>query len=458
MSEIKLDLTYLMDAGIGSAGLSMAELGEAEEMARRAWESTRALHDSREVGFFALAEDRLLATRALEYARRLPSVIENFVVLGIGGSSLGAKALYSALARPFDQIRPHVPGLPRRLFFADNIDPVSFSALLELCPLEKTVWNVVTKSGTTPETSAQLLIVLERLRDALGHDEFRKHLVVTTDPEKGALRKLANELDLEAFEVPPAVGGRFSVLSAVGLLPAAVAGLDVQGLLDGARDMAARVLERPQLFENPSLLLASMLFLHDRRRHRRIHVLMPYCDALYDTAEWFRQLWAESLGKRNDTGPTPIAGRGATDQHSQLQLFVEGPDDKVVLFLSVRERGVELPIPQAGASLGDLGYLAGHGLGELLEAERRGTQMALARAGRPTGVIRLERADARALGELIMLLEAATALAGPLYGVNPFDQPGVEEGKRLTFGLLGRSGFERYAAWAEAKHDERFVL
>jgi glucose-6-phosphate isomerase len=406
----------------------------------------------------------------MQYARDLSPEIDTMVVLGIGGSSLGPHALYSALGRPFDPLRPRAPGMPRRLLFPDNADPATFAAVLELCPPERTLFNIVTKSGSTAETAAQTLVLFDHLERTLGLDGLRQRVVVTTSPASGVLRQVAQELRLPAFDIPDNVGGRFSVLSAVGLLPAAVAGLDVTGLLAGARRMRDRVIDGAaarDLRRNPALLLASLLYLHDTAHRRPMVVMMPYVDALYDTADWFRQLWAESLGKERSvtgsvvhTGPTPIAARGATDQHSQLQLYAEGPGDKAFLFLGVHKRGVELDMPAGRlAHLPEYAYLGGRGMGELLDAEMRGTISSLTRRERPSATLLLDRVDAEALGELLLLLEAATAFAGPLYGVDPYDQPGVEEAKRLAYAALGRQGYEQLAAELErVPSDPRFVL
>jgi len=442
-------------AGFATDLASAAAHAHATTMARRA---------AGEIGFFDLPDDRASARACMDYARGLPPEIDTMVVLGIGGSSLGPRALYSALGAPFDILRPRTPGLPRRLFFPDNVDPSTFAALLDTLPLERTVWNVVTKSGGTAETCAQLLVVADRLERKLGREAARRRLVCTTDPARGALRKLATDWGLASFAVPPNVGGRFSVLSPVGLLPAAVAGLDVVGLLDGAAAMRAR-LETSSLADNPALALATLLHHHHVRRGRPMTVVMSYVDGLYDLADWFRQLWAESLGKergvdgqRLNVGPTPIAARGATDQHSQLQLYAEGPDDKAYLFLDVGARGVEVTIPasELAASQPDFAYLAGRGMGELLDAECTGTMASLSGRQRPVARLSLDAPRAEAVGAAIMLLEAATAFAGPLYGVDPFDQPGVEEAKRLTFAALGRAGYDaERARLAEAAAAEQ---
>jgi glucose-6-phosphate isomerase len=449
--EVVFDATSLVAAPAGPGDAGFAARTAA---AREAHAAILARRASGEIGFFDLPDDRATARACLDYAAALDPAIDTMVVLGIGGSSLGPRAVYSALGPAWDPLRPRSPGMPRRLFFPDNVDPVTFAGLLDVLPLERTVWNVVTKSGGTAETCAQLAVVADRLERALGAERAKQHVVATTDPGKGALRALATARGWQTFAVPPSVGGRFSVLTPVGLLPAAVAGLDVMGLLDGARAMRDRCLV-PDLATNPALVLATLLHHHHLERGRPIVVMMSYVDALFDTADWFRQLWAESLGKEKGTdgrtlrvGPTPIAARGATDQHSQLQLYAEGPDDKAYLFLGVEERGTDVRIPDTDLtrSAPDFAYLAGKGLGELLDAELLGTRSSLVRRGRPVGTLRLARASAESLGALFVLLEAATAFAGPLYGVDPFDQPGVEEAKRLTFAAFGRPGFEELRA------------
>jgi glucose-6-phosphate isomerase len=460
--RLTIDYTNLMAAGVADCGLSESDLDRWAGPAASAAAETAERRRRGDIGFLDLPDDRHQVRAALDYAAALAPEIDTMVVLGIGGSSLGPHALYSALARPLDALRARAPGMPRRLLFPDNADPATFQAVLELCAPERTVWNVVTKSGSTAETAAQLLVLFEHLESKVGAEAARSRVVVTTDPSKGPLRRLADRLGLTSFPIQPSVGGRFSVLSPVGLLPAAVAGLDVVGLLAGARAMRDRVLD-PDLRKNPALFLAAALVCHHVDRKRPMVVMMPYADALYDTADWYRQLWAESLGKAVDVdgkpvhvGPTPIASRGATDQHSQLQLYAEGPDDKVFLFVSPAERQARLPIPRSEPAVAepeDYGYLAGRDMGELLDAELRGTVASLTRRGRPNATFTLDRMTAPAMGELLMLLMAAAGFAGPLYRVNPFDQPGVEEAKQLAYAALGRSGFSHLASTLASARD-----
>ena len=359
------------------------------------------------------------------------------LVLGIGGSALGAKALGAALG-----------GGGARLHFVDNVEPEPVAALLASLDPRRTLVNVISKSGTTAETMAAFLLALDWLRRGLG-DDWRRHVVVTTDPEKGILRPFAARHGLSAFAVPPDVGGRFSVFSPVGLLPLALAGVDVAGLLAGARRANESARSEPEANLPAQTALAQYLAW---RKGQRISVLMPYSTRLALIPAWFVQLHAESLGKAYDrsgsrvhVGPTPLAAVGATDQHSQVQLFREGPFDKLVVFVRHREADQDLTLP-AEEGLEELSYLFGKSLFTLLAAEAAATAHALAAARRPNYTIFIDRPDAFHLGWLLQHLMWQTAFLGELFNVNAFDQPGVELGKQYTYALLGRPGFEELAA------------
>lgn len=442
MERLVLDVNGCFDASAG--GLTRQELVSSEAEGRAAFERLDARRRSGEIGFPDLPGDRALAAETLGIARHLSAKFDSLIVLGIGGSSLGGRALVTALAHPQHNLLPRARRSGMRVFFPDNSDPVTFDGLLSALDLSTTCFTTITKSGGTAETMAQHLILRERCLAQLGMEGYRERCVLVTDPAKGALRKIAGAEKLRALSVPPNVGGRFSALSPVGLLPAAAAGADVMALLDGAAAMEARC-RSGALLENPALLLAATLRLSDEKRGKRIHVLMPYADGLRDLSDWFVQLWAESLGKSEQVGPTPFRAVGATDQHSSVQLMMEGPKDKVVILVRVASPRADLAIkvPDAYREHAEFAYLDGHGMAALLDAELTSTEAALRHAGRPTVRITIPRLDARSMGELLMLLELATAYAGGLYGVNPFDQPGVEAGKRYTQGLLGRPGYEK---------------
>ena len=366
------------------------------------------------------------------------------VVLGIGGSSLGGITLRDALLGPgWNERDDESRGFFPRLYILENPDPDSARALLDRLDLRRTLINVISKSGTTAETMALYLVVRGRLLEVVDQSKIHGHFIFTTDPERGVLRTLAAQDGVPTLSVPPNVGGRFSVLSPVGLFPAAITGTPADELLLGAR----RVLDRcatPELRENPAGLLATLLHTLDTECGRPIHVLMPYADRLRSLTLWFQQLWAESLGKlRGDgpVGPTPLPAVGATDQHAQVQLFMEGPQDKAVISLA-SEPEEDVAIPALHPDIDALAYLGGASLGALLDAERRATAEALRRRGRPSMTLRLGAVTPTSLGGLLMLFQVATVYAGSLYGVDPLDQPGVELGKVLTYGLMGRKGYE----------------
>lgn len=431
----------------GEHGLPRARLQELAKRFGAVQAEVRERRAGGDYGFYGLVDQGPTVAEIRHFAEGLGQAYDHVLVLGIGGSALGTKALLNALRPPHwneldDEGRDFFP----RLTVLENVDPTSMAAALRRIDPRRVLVNVISKSGGTAETMAQYLVVRQWLEEALGGAASR-HLVFTTDPAKGALRELAQKEGIASLAVPPDVGGRFSVLSPVGLLPAALVGIDIEGLLAGAR----RALERAQpddLLQNAPALYAALQWAADTQLGARVQVLMPYSDRLREFAEWYRQLWAESLGKAVDrrgqpvhVGPTPVATVGATDQHSQVQLFMEGPFDKVVTFIAVEDYGEDVTIPPREGLPAELAYLPGHTLAELLKAEQEATSAALAQHGRMSMTLRLPAVTPESVGEALMFFQIATGYAGVWYGIDPFDQPGVELGKRLTFAAMGRPGF-----------------
>ena len=337
------------------------------------------------------------------------------LTVGIGGSALGAATIDEALGGPADA------------YFLDNVDPAWIDRLLARLDLSRTVVNVVSRSGTTAETLSNFLVVREAMADA-GVDWTERTLVTTG--ESGNLRSMAEDHDLPTLDVPAGVPGRFSALSTVGLAVAALQGADLEALLAGAGDVADAL--APSLFESPAYAYGAACYALSARG-AAINAMMPYDESLEYFAEWFAQLWAESLGK-DGLGQTPARALGATDQHSQLQLYRAGPHDKLVTLVRPRERN-DLTVPET--DLAGLAYLGGSSLGDLLDAEFEATEASLAAAGVPNVRVEVDRVDARGVGELLYAMEAACVLYGELASVSTFTQPAVEWGKRAARGLLG---------------------
>lgn len=460
--SIRFDYNNMLTPRLGTGrGIDPARLEGLAGRFEEIHADTQRRRESGEMGFFELPDALTVVDEIERFANGVGQAFENVVVLGIGGSALGTIAVKTALLNAFwneldEEGREFFP----RLYVLDNPDPSTFGAFLDHIDLRSTLFNVISKSGGTAETMSQLMIVRERLEAELG-DGYRGHLVFTTDPEKGVLRRLSKEESIAALSVPPSVGGRFSVLSAVGLFPAAMVGIPIRELLEGARAMVERC-TTAKLAENPAGLFAALQYLADTEAGAPIQIMMPYDDRLRDVADWFRQLWAESLGKQRRrggeevfSGPTPVKALGATDQHSQVQLYVEGPFDKTITFLIELGRKEDLEIPRIYETVDELGYLGGHTLGELLRVEKEATEAALTQRGRMNMTIEIPELDARSLGELLMLLQIATVYAGGFYGVDPLDQPGVELGKHLTYGILGRSGFDEARGEYESREAKR---
>ena len=371
---------------------------------------------------------------------------KNLVVLGIGGSALGNIALQTALSPYMYNLDPSQRSGPR-LFVFDNIDPAQLVSFLAWADgrLDKTIFNIISKGGDTAETVSQFMIVRQLLWDRFGSEGYADRVVVTTDPNEGSLRKIAGTDNLRSLEIPDGVGGRFSVLSAVGLFSAAMCEIGIDQLLAGAADMDARV-SCEDFLSNPAAINAAINY-HFYNQGKKISVMMPYSFHLKDLADWYRQLWAESLGKAEDLrgnevhiGPTPVKALGATDQHSQIQLYREGPNDKLFTFLAVDDFGADLTIGPSPDCAPELNYLAGKKLSALLNNEKKATEYALLESKRPCLTVLFDKVNAYTVGQFIYLYEVTTSFAGELFGINPYHQPAVNRGKEATFALMGKQG------------------
>ncbi len=391
-----------------------------------------------------------------EFASMVEGRFDNILVLGIGGSALGGLAVTEALLKPYwNLLTPEQRnGLPR-IFFLDNIDPDTMNGLLDILDLKKTLVNVITKSGSTAETMSQYMIIKDRLEKELG-DNYRRNIVATTDKKMGVLRQLADQEGYKTFVVPDDVGGRFSVFSAVGLVPFALVGLDIDQIMNGIKDMDL-ALKNTDIHQNIAAQGALIQYLLDTEKGKNISVMMPYSTRLKYVSDWYVQLWAESLGKEYNNagekvniGPTPVKAVGATDQHSQIQLYNEGPNNKVITFIRVENFDTKLEIPQIFEYTG-IGYLGGKTINDLINAEADSTRIALADYSRPTMTISLERIDEYNVAQLLYMLEVQTAIAGELYNINTFNQPGVEQAKNYTYALMGRAGYEESAHTLQEK-------
>ncbi len=363
---------------------------------------------------------------------------EHMLVLGIGGSALGARALQKAFAPEQDGPCYNGPWL----WIADNVCAATFESWLSKLPAEKTLVVCISKSGGTIETLAQYFLVRQWLQEKLGN-AWAQHMILVTDQNKGFLREEVQSNNLLSLDVPDFLGGRYSALSAVGMLPAAFMGLDWQGLLDGAATVAKPLVDNPQSIENhPAYTLAKWCYALEQNNYSQL-ILFSYIPTWATLGPWFMQLWAESLGK-SGKGTMPIAATGVTDQHSIQQMFLDGPRDKGCIFLSAEglANGRAFPddLPPSWQ------WLSNKPFGSLLEAEGLGTRMALSASKTPLVHIRMAHSNEQAAGALMLLLEACTIFTGWLMDINPTDQPAVELGKRLANARLGAPGYDKEEA------------
>ena len=454
MQTIHFDFNPMMAEYVGEHGIARAEMEALSGAMRNAHAMVEAGRGKGMQGWMTLPYDQDEVLSAIEKtAARVRDEFESFVVLGIGGSALGPAAVHQALKHlHYNELPKEKRGGPR-LYIEDNVDPERMAALLDVIDPATTCFNVITKSGATAETMSQYLTVSELLKKEVG-DKWADHIIATTDTEKGNLIKLAKEHGFELFYIPATVGGRFSELCPVGLLPAAVCGIDIRAMLEGAAAMDARC-KSDNVWDNPALLEAVLQYICMEDMGINVQVTMPYADSLKYMADWFCQLWAESLGKNVtrkgmacNHGQTPAKSLGVTDQHSQLQLYTEGPYDKVITFLKVENFRAQSPIPHGCEEFPDVAFLGGKSLNQLIEAERQGTEYALYKKGRMSQTITLPEVNAHTLGQLIFFYEMTTAYTGELLDIDAFNQPGVEESKIASYAVLGNTS-EKYQKKAE---------
>lgn len=447
--KITMDFNNMMSEVIGDEqGISKASI---DQLSDRLKEAAQAMKDKRKAGKMDFRDlpynQKDIVKDLIDTANKIKDRFDAFVVLGIGGSALGPIAVQQALNHMhYNELsKEDRSGYPR-LYVVDNVDPERMDALFDVIDIEKTAFNVITKSGSTSETMSQFLIIQDMLKTKLG-DKYQDHIIATTDAENGNLIKIAKQEGFKTFFIPRGVGGRFSELTPVGLLPAAVCGIDIEELLAGAA-YADELSSVDNVYENMAYMAATLQYLA-MKAGKNISVMMPYADSLKYMADWYAQLWAESLGKRYDlegkevfVGQTPVKALGVTDQHSQVQLYTEGPFDKVVTFLGVGEYRKTMEIARGYEDIPAVSFLGGHTLNELIHAEQAATEYALLKAKRLNRTITLPVVNAFTIGQLLYLLEVETAFAGELLNIDAFDQPGVEEGKNATYALLGRPGYE----------------
>lgn len=382
-----------------------------------------------------------------EYASLVEGRFDNILVLGIGGSALGGLAVTEAILKPYWNLltKEQRNNLPR-IFFLDNIDPDSISGLFEILDLKKTLVNVITKSGDTAETMSQFMIIKDLMEKALG-DDYRKNIIATTDKKMGILRQLADQEGYKIFYVPDDIGGRFSVFSSVGLVPFALVGLDIDKIIQGIKDIDLE-LKNTDIHQNIAAQFALIQYLMNTQKGKNISVIMPYSSRLKYIPDWYVQLISESLGKKVNrsneliySGITPVKAIGASDQHTILQLINEGPNDKLTVFIEVKDFDSAPQIPNIFEYTG-IGYLGGKTINELLNAEMCSARVSLADNQRPSITLTIDKIDEYNIAQLLYMLEVQIAIAGELYNINTFDQPGVEQVKNYIYALMGRAGYE----------------
>ncbi len=463
---LKLDYNNMMSEFVGSQGIELADIEKIADKIEAAKKAMVTKRDEKMAWRSLPYNQNEIVEEILSYVAEVKDDFDAFVVLGIGGSALGPIAVQQAINHPYynELSREKRGGYPK-LYVADNVDPERLVYLFDTIDIKKSLFNVVSKSGSTSETMSQFMIIKQMLEQQLGKEEAKKHIVCTTDKVNGNLIKISKEEGYKTFYIPSGVGGRFSELTPVGLLPAAFCGIDIKKMLSGAAYMD-EICKNDDIYKNPAYMYATLNYIA-MEKGKPMCVMMPYADSLKFISDWYAQLWAESLGKKHDVngsvvnvGPTPVKALGVTDQHSQVQLYTEGPYDKIIVILGVDNYKEEIEIPKIYQDIPSLGFLGGVSQSTLIKYEQMATEYALLKSGKMNMTITLSEVNEHTLGQLLYLFEVATGFAGELMNINAFDQPGVEEGKNATYALFGRPGYEEKKKELDnmPKKSERYII
>jgi len=435
MKNMKINFNLLHESVIGNNGIKYGLVKKYEEKVNQALENMKKFKEN---GTNFLSHPFLCQqlSHVKEYSEKLRKKFNNIVIVGIGGSSLGTEAIYTSFREKYADISDKYE---KKLYFIDNYDSRTVEFFIENIDFDKTVFVVISKSGGTLETMSQFFYIKERILKNHNIDFLRERLVFITDEKKGQLNILNETLKVEKFIIPDNVGGRFSMFTPVGILAASFVGIDIVEINKGVKD-ATNDFFNTEIEENDFIKYALIQAIYDMERYFHVNAILFYNDRFIKFAEWFRQLWGESLGKpskdgKKHFGTTPIAFRGSTDQHSQLQMFIEGKNDKLYTVISYKEKGNhKFKKPE----LEKFSYIEGYDFNDLLNAAKIGTVKSLVEKNRPVIEIELEKFTEYELGYFYQFFMIITAFTGYLFDINPFDQPGVEQGKIYTIEELSK--------------------
>ena len=449
--SLSLDFTNCLSESIGAThGLTKSEVDTLVAKFPKHHENIDELRSTGESGFFELPYQDTTELKAL--IKKHHGHWDNLVVVALGGSALAPQSLFKALVGSQHNLhdaktRAKAP----RVFFLNNPDPKAAQELLEVLDLKKTLFQVVTRSGVTPETMGLTLWLLEILKKKVGKTAPSEQVVFTTEPTKSPFMEIAKQEKISVLQTTLNLTGRYGILGNQSLFLAGMCNLKVDELLKGGADMDKRC-RHGDPYKNPAYMHSLVHYLLTRKRRKTMHVMFSFSNRVHAIGEWYNHQCSVSLGKMLNrkgkavhVGPSPVAAVGAFDGHGQQQLFCEGPFDKVITFVTVKDHGATGTVPAAFPKLEAAAYLKDATFNQLLDYSYWGAEQHVTQAGRPNMTIHLDTVDEAHIGGLVYLLELSTAMSAELYGIDPFDQPGVEHGKAASFAQLGRAGFEDLA-------------